>query len=82
MSSFCEKIGFASPYTHRTHLISHHPSFFSSDISNIVCRESFFHNVKNYLQHFMKLSGDPATNLGKRVSALDEEARMGFSQQR
>jgi hypothetical protein len=36
-----KKIGFASPYTHRTHLTSHHSTSFSSDISNIVCRESF-----------------------------------------
>jgi hypothetical protein len=36
---FATKIGSASPYTHRTHLISHHPTSFSSDISNIICRE-------------------------------------------
>jgi hypothetical protein len=38
-------------------LISHDPTSFSSDISNIVCRESLFHHVKNYLQQFMKSSG-------------------------
>jgi hypothetical protein len=54
---FAKKIGSAWPYTHRTHLISHHPTSFSSDMSNIVCRESLFHQVKNYLQQFMKLSG-------------------------
>jgi hypothetical protein len=54
---FAKKTGSASPYTHRTHLISHHPTSFSSDILNIVCRESFFHHVKNYLQQFMKSSG-------------------------
>jgi hypothetical protein len=53
---FAKKIGLASPYTHRTHLISHHPTSFSSDIWNIVCRESLFHHVKNYLQQFMKSS--------------------------
>jgi hypothetical protein len=31
-----KKVGTASPDTHRTHLISHHPTSFSSDISNIV----------------------------------------------
>jgi hypothetical protein len=53
---FAKKIGSPSPYTHHTHLISHHPTSFSSDISNIVGRESFFHHVKNYLQQFMKSS--------------------------
>jgi hypothetical protein len=47
---FTKKIGSASPYTHRTHLPSHHLTSFSSDISNIVCRESLFHHMKNYLQ--------------------------------
>jgi hypothetical protein len=75
---FAKKIGSASPYTHRTHLISHHPIYFSSDRLNIVCRESLFHHVKNYLQQFMKSSGHPATNLGGCVSALDGETRMGF----
>jgi hypothetical protein len=50
------KIGFGSPYTHPTYLISHHPASLSSDISNIVCRESLFHHLKNYLQQFMKSS--------------------------
>jgi hypothetical protein len=54
---FAKKISSASPSTHRTHLISHHPTSFSSDISNIVRRESLFHQVKNYLQKFMKSSG-------------------------
>jgi hypothetical protein len=31
-----KKSGFASPYTHYIHLISHHPTSFSSDISKIV----------------------------------------------
>jgi hypothetical protein len=47
---FVKKIGSASPYTHRTHPILHHPTYFSSDMSNIVHRESRFHQVKNYLQ--------------------------------
>jgi hypothetical protein len=47
---FAKKIGSASPYTHRAQLISHHPASFSSSISNIFCRESFFHYVKDYLQ--------------------------------
>jgi hypothetical protein len=51
------KIGSASPYTHRTHLISHHPISFSSDVSNIVCKESLFHHVNNYLQPFMQSLG-------------------------
>jgi hypothetical protein len=55
--AFEKKIGSASPYTYRTHLISHHLASFSSDISNIVCRELLFHHVKNYLQQFMKSSG-------------------------
>jgi hypothetical protein len=76
-----KKIGSASPYTHRTDLISHHPTSFSSDISNTVCRLSLFYHVKNYLQQFMKSSGHPATNLGERVSALDGETRTGFSEQ-
>jgi hypothetical protein len=41
---FAKKIGSASPHTHLTHLISHHLTSFSSDISNIVCRESLFHH--------------------------------------
>jgi hypothetical protein len=52
-----KKIGSASPCTHCTHLISHHPTSFSLDISNSVCRESLFHRVKNYLQQFKKSSG-------------------------
>jgi hypothetical protein len=70
---FGKKIGCTSPYTNHTHLISHHRTSFSSKISNIVCRESLFHHVKNYLQQFMKSSGHPATNLAGRVSALDGE---------
>jgi hypothetical protein len=77
---FVKKIGSSSPHTHRTHLISHHLTSFSSDISNIVCRELLFHHVKSYLQQFMQLSGHPATNLGGRVLALDEETRMDFSE--
>jgi hypothetical protein len=38
---FAKKIGSASPYTHRTHLISHHPISFSSDISNISAGNRF-----------------------------------------
>jgi hypothetical protein len=79
---FAKKIGSASPGTHRTHLISHRPTSFSSDISNIACMESPFHHVKDYLQQFMKPSGHPATNLGGRVSGLDGETQMGFSYQR
>jgi hypothetical protein len=78
---FAQKISSASSYTHCTHLISHHPTSFPSDMSNIVCRESLFHHVKNYLQQFMQLSGHPATNLGRHVSALGGETRMGFSEQ-
>jgi hypothetical protein len=44
---FAKKIGSASPYTHRAHLIWHRPTSFSSDIPNNVCRESLFHHVKN-----------------------------------
>jgi hypothetical protein len=29
-------------------MISHHPTSFSSDISNIICGESLFHHVRNY----------------------------------
>jgi hypothetical protein len=76
---FAKKIGPTSPYTHRTDSISHHPTSFSSDISNIVCRESLFHHLKNYLQQFMKRPGHPTTKLGGRVSALDGETRMDFS---
>jgi hypothetical protein len=47
---FAKKIGSASPYAHGPHLISHHPIPFSSDISNIMYRELFFHHLKNYLQ--------------------------------
>jgi hypothetical protein len=54
---FAKKIGSASLYNHRTHLISHHPASFSSNILNIVCRESLFHHEKDYLQQFMKSSG-------------------------
>jgi hypothetical protein len=46
---FAKKIGPVSPYTDRIHLISHHPTSFPLGISNIVCRESLFHHVKNYL---------------------------------
>jgi hypothetical protein len=52
-----KKSGSASRYTHPTHLISHHPTSFSSDISNIICMESLFYHVKNYFQQFMKSSG-------------------------
>jgi hypothetical protein len=76
---FAKRIGSASPHTHRTHLISHHPTSFSLDISTIVCGESFFHHVKNYLQQFMKSWRSSRANLGGRVSALDGETRMGFS---
>jgi hypothetical protein len=41
-----KKIDSASPYSYRTHLISHHPTSFSLDIPNIVCAESLFHHVK------------------------------------
>jgi hypothetical protein len=54
---FATKIGFASPYTHHTHLIWHHPTSFSSNISKIIYRESLFHHVNNDLLQFMKLSG-------------------------
>jgi hypothetical protein len=54
--AFYKKIDSASPDTHTTHLISHHPSSFSSDISNSVWKESLFHHVKNHLQQFMKSS--------------------------
>jgi hypothetical protein len=58
---FAKKIGSASPYTHHIHLISHHPTSFSSDKSNIVCSESLFHHVTNYVQDLMKSSG-PSRN--------------------
>jgi hypothetical protein len=77
---FAKKIGSASPCTHRTHLISHYPTSCFSDISNIVWRELLHHHVKHYLQQFMKLSGHLATNSEGRVSALDGETRMGFSE--
>jgi hypothetical protein len=48
--AFAKKIGSVSPYAHGTHLISHHPTSFSSDISNIICRELLLHHVNNYLQ--------------------------------
>jgi hypothetical protein len=54
---YAKTIGSASPYTHRTHQFSHHPTSLSSDISNITCRESPFHHVKNCLQQFMKSLG-------------------------
>jgi hypothetical protein len=50
---FAKKIGSTSPYTYCTHLISHHPTSFSSDTSNIIGRESLFH----HLRQFMKLLG-------------------------
>jgi hypothetical protein len=71
---FAKKIGPASPYTQRTQLTSHHSTSFSSDLSNIVCRESLFHQVMNSLQQFMKSSGHPATDLGRCVSTLDGES--------
>jgi hypothetical protein len=37
--TFCKKIRSSSPYIHRTHLILHHPTSFSSDMSNVACRE-------------------------------------------
>jgi hypothetical protein len=39
---FAKIIDSASPYTHRTHLILQHPTSFSSNISNVVFRESLF----------------------------------------
>jgi hypothetical protein len=59
--AFAKKIGSASPYTYRAHLISHHPTSFSWEISNLVCRESLFYHAKNDLQQFMKSSG-PSRN--------------------
>jgi hypothetical protein len=41
---FSKKIGSASPHTHHTFLISHHPISFSSDMSNAVCREWSVHS--------------------------------------
>jgi hypothetical protein len=41
-----KKIGSASPHTHGTHLVSHHPTSFSSNISNLICSESFFQYLK------------------------------------
>jgi hypothetical protein len=81
MSNFCEE--------NRLRLAVHPPysldlassDFFLFGISSIVCRESLFHHVKNYFQQFMNPSGHPATNLGRRVSVLDGEARMDFSEQ-
>jgi hypothetical protein len=70
---FANKIGPASPYTHRTHLTSHHSTSFSSDISNIACRESLFHHLMNCLQQFMKSSRHAMTDLGRRVSTLHGE---------
>jgi hypothetical protein len=54
---FAKTVGSASPYTHHIHMLSHRPTSFSSEISNIVCRESHFHHVKNDMQQLMKLSG-------------------------
>jgi hypothetical protein len=51
---FPKRIGSTSPYTHHTHLIPHHPTSFSSDISNTVYRESLFYHMKNHLQQFVK----------------------------
>jgi hypothetical protein len=59
------------PYTHRTHLISHHLISLSSDISNIISRELLFHHVDNHLQQFMKLSGHRVTNFAGPVLTLD-----------
>jgi hypothetical protein len=39
-----------------------------------------FPSREELLAQFMKSSGHPATNLGGRVSALDGETRMGFSE--
>jgi hypothetical protein len=40
-----------------------------------------FPSVKNYFQQFMKSLGHPATNRGGRVSALNGETQMDFSEQ-
>jgi hypothetical protein len=63
--AFAKRIGSALPYTHRIHLISHHPTSFSLAISNIVCRELLFYHVKNYLQQFVKSSGPSRDELWK-----------------
>jgi hypothetical protein len=78
---FRKTVRSASLCTYRNQLISHHPPSFSSDMSNIVCRESLFHNVKNYLQQFTKSSGHPAANFGGCVPALDGATRMDLSEQ-
>jgi hypothetical protein len=78
---FPRKICSASPSIHRTHLILHLPTSFSSDISNIIWTESLFHRVKHYLQQFMKSLGPPSNQPWKADSALNAEIRMSFSEQ-
>jgi hypothetical protein len=73
-----KKIGSATPYTYRTHLVSHHPTSFSSDISKIVCRESLFHHVKNYLQQFMKSSGPSRDQSGRTCFSTGWRDSNGF----
>jgi hypothetical protein len=75
---FAKKIGSASPYTNRPHLISHHPISFSSDISNSVCRKSLFHHVKNYLQQLMKSSGSSRDRPWKTCFGTGSRDLNGF----
>jgi hypothetical protein len=73
---FAKKICSASPYTQRTHLISHHPTFVSSDISNIVCRESLFHHPRNYrvVQKSVRYPSISTDNLLARLNLLSSDA--------
>jgi hypothetical protein len=54
---FAKKVGSASLYTHPTHLISYHPTSFSSDMSNIVRRESLFPSCEELLAAIHEIVG-------------------------
>jgi hypothetical protein len=53
---FVSKTSCGSPHTLSGRLVSHHPTSFSSDMSNIVCRELLFYHKKSYMQ---QLDGVP-----------------------
>jgi hypothetical protein len=77
---FAEKIYSTSPYTQRNHMISHHPTSFSSDISNIICGESLFHCVRNYrmVQKSVRHPSISTDNLLARPNLLSNDAWSVF----
>jgi hypothetical protein len=77
---FAKKIGCASPYTHRPHLISHHPTSFLRTYQTLSAGNHFSITWRITCSNSWNRRGHPATSLRGRVSALNGETRMGFSE--